>query len=184
VVISTRLAVVSSSVLGVLGCGLVWIGSLFVGIGWVPSLRGPLIEVGDGVIACTFTGWPSEAVLPAFLQASPPGAVRINFENSTTTFKPGFLMQQTTGEQVFWLPLTNLVDWPSRAGVIVPVWILILALLLPAWVAGRGLSRMIHRHVHGLCAKCGYDLRASLLRCPECGAPIPVRAESRKDRAQ
>jgi hypothetical protein len=42
----------------------------------------------------------------------------------------------------------------------------------PLWAVGR-LVREIRedgRRLKGMCAKCGYDLRASGERCPECGA--------------
>ncbi|MCH8053331.1 MAG: hypothetical protein IH895_04670 [Planctomycetes bacterium] len=55
--------------------------------------------------------------------------------------------------------------------IFVPLWIpmllfatLSLVLYLPH-VHGRR-----RRHKLGLCLKCGYDLRASKERCPECGA--------------
>lgn len=35
--------------------------------------------------------------------------------------------------------------------------------------------REVLRRTHGLCLQCGYDLRASKERCPECGTPIPDR---------
>lgn len=44
--------------------------------------------------------------------------------------------------------------------------------LLCGWSTWR-LTRL-RTATEGSCARCGYDLRASKERCPECGTPIPV----------
>jgi hypothetical protein len=53
-----------------------------------------------------------------------------------------------------------------------PLWPLILAtIILPMITLRRVISDYRRRRRHGaaLCPQCGYDLRASLERCPECG---------------
>ena len=55
----------------------------------------------------------------------------------------------------------------------VPYWLLLLIFApLPLWVGTVYRARRIRasRRKRGLCAACGYDLRASPGRCPECGA--------------
>ncbi|MEI8197491.1 MAG: hypothetical protein WCI73_16470 [Phycisphaerae bacterium] len=56
----------------------------------------------------------------------------------------------------------------------VPLWTLILPPLIPPICWAFAFSRRKRRLRSGLCVTCGYDLRASKTRCPECGSPIPV----------
>jgi hypothetical protein len=57
--------------------------------------------------------------------------------------------------------------------IVIPWWLLFALVTLPAYPsASRALVRMRaqrRRARHGLCMKCGYDLRATPDRCPECG---------------
>lgn len=60
--------------------------------------------------------------------------------------------------------------------VIVPVWFLaVVTGWLPLWwlISSRRESR---RHASGRCPTCGYDLRATPERCPECGTERPSPA--------
>jgi hypothetical protein len=58
--------------------------------------------------------------------------------------------------------------------VIVPVWTwLAMGLPLPAFAIARRL-KIRGRRLRGLCLTCGYDLRASPTRCPECGTEVPT----------
>jgi hypothetical protein len=64
-------------------------------------------------------------------------------------------------------------DW----GIVLPDWFLVASLLvLPAFALRRYLynrQRRLRRRA-GQCVHCGYDLRASVGRCPECGTIVQV----------
>jgi hypothetical protein len=56
----------------------------------------------------------------------------------------------------------------------IPFWVLVpLCAILPVlWLRAR--RRQRHRSKFGHCLLCGYDLRESKDKCPECGAAIPA----------
>ena len=65
-------------------------------------------------------------------------------------------------------------DWSYRQ-VTAPCWAIAAAAIpLPTiWLERR--RKKVRAEMLGLCPKCGYDLRASPERCPECGTPVPAR---------
>jgi hypothetical protein len=88
------------------------------------------------------------------------------------------------GESQFWSifqrdkaptsPLTpqnpSAAVFESSTQIIIPHWMhVLLASLLPAWWIRRTLRRRRLERI-GKCTQCGYDLRGSPGRCPECGA--------------
>jgi hypothetical protein len=46
-----------------------------------------------------------------------------------------------------------------------------------AWLASSMMFERHHESRRGLCPACGYDLRATPERCPECGRVVPAAAE-------
>lgn len=83
----------------------------------------------------------------------------------------------------WWKPITvreETMLYHGRA-IILKLWFLaVMTSALPAcWtirVVPKVRARLRIRSIR--CASCGYDLRASQARCPECGTPIPLTQES------
>lgn len=61
-----------------------------------------------------------------------------------------------------------------------PLFPLAMILAIPPILYARSwmLRRKARRPDHSHCLICGYDLRASTVRCPECGTPIPSKSEA------
>jgi hypothetical protein len=73
------------------------------------------------------------------------------------------------------------MEFGSMRWVTIPAWAVAVPLaVLPALTARRFLRRRREQRLHsqGQCVRCGYDLRATPGRCPECGATATEAASS------
>ena len=68
--------------------------------------------------------------------------------------------------------------------LVVPLWATTLMLALYPGVFVNNWLRRRHRRKHGLCLRCGYDLRGSLEagRCPECGTGFDSQTREHEGR--
>jgi hypothetical protein len=73
-----------------------------------------------------------------------------------------------------WRQVRNTGSGVLHGHGVIPFWAVALATtFLPlGWIGSRWRSRTRRRRLHrkGVCLQCGYDLRATPERCPECGA--------------
>ena len=73
---------------------------------------------------------------------------------------------------IMWCPMLGNINpfRPSSKSLYVPLWIPTAAFAAALWVCSPVAQRRRRkREKLGRCLKCGYDLRASKERCPECG---------------
>ena len=153
---------------------VVWVRSYWVedqvmwrrvdGARWVVSSPGAVVV---GVERANWSGWPAEGFGLRYERGTPAPVVEHVVRMLVLNVGPGDTFEQWAREGFGWY------RWRPASGasmflrVVVPTWFLAAAsALLPA---ARLVRRVVRRRARGVCARCGYDLRATPERCPECG---------------
>jgi hypothetical protein len=107
-------------------------------------------------------GWAWQVDSPVAGSQTVDWYLGFHFVNVVT---PGRLTRSRSGQ-----PLTGVRESAHVTAVDVPYWSLVLiAGVMPSWWVIRRRRQWMLERRH-LCATCGYDLRATPDRCPECGA--------------
>ena len=130
----------------------------------------------------------------AMARGSGPGGVRIGLFGVCAGFHrsiPLAAPTQNTPQGWGFAPAGSARDWSHYAagiglthrssastenyGVLLPWWLLLALAGAPClWRFDKKAKRRVWQLAQGLCLHCGYDLRASRERCPECGTPVPA----------
>lgn len=88
----------------------------------------------------------------------------------------------TEGAAPVWLPVSLCIYRPALTDEVLGMaGVYLLSALITWWLLFRLARRRLERRrvAAGLCGRCGYDIRATPQRCPECGqtvTPAPIAA--------
>ena len=115
----------------------------------------------SAAVCLTFSAWlafgPAPCVRPTGLVAGGKGYFDYLAQNpSAWPTEPDYSLSLGSDLRV---PFEAIITWAA----ILPVYV------VTSW--GVGLLAARDRRRRGLCGECGYDLRATPQRCPECGTP-------------
>ena len=72
-------------------------------------------------------------------------------------------------------PMSGIVASYDRTRVQIPIWLAVALAGIPSWGLVRAIKHRLRKHrrlAANLCLDCGYDMRATPERCPECGKVV------------
>jgi hypothetical protein len=133
---------------------------------------GPLKAwIGTGAAAEDFPRPPFSLIASEY-RAPVSGGIRTDLRTSSGIMRPAPGTPPITREHI--QRMLNPYRRATLYGVILPLWVPVLIAILPIALPYRRWRQNARRFSRGLCVACGYDLRASPRRCPECGLDVAV----------
>src|SRR5665213_716 len=142
---------------------------------WFFTARGGMLvklQIGSLV---DFVGAP-----PAYPRAYHVSGPWLSLSPLKISFNPDMFHRKFVTWQYAGFGYVDVANYVERiTGILVPLWAICLAFAILPLIRSRVFLRSIRdrrRRARGRCPTCGYDLRASPARCPECATATPAKS--------